>query len=115
MSERLVLVRNGVAEEEGIPILGDPFSPAGGAELLARVREVLARSRRPPLVRKYVCETCRDTHVMTLHREGDPSKDREVMCTRCPVPCQRCRAGGNGPYCAKTRCACACHGARGTR
>jgi hypothetical protein len=54
-----------------------------------------------------VCETCNDTHVMLLHR---PNGDvREVMCIRCPVPCQRCRSGGNGPFCEHTPCACECH------
>lgn len=52
--------------------------------------------------KKYTCETCKDTHMMTLG-------DREVMCTHCPVPCQKCRAGGNGAYCASTPCACTCH------
>lgn len=32
-----------------------------------------------------------------------------VMCTRCPTPCQKCRAGGNGPYCENTPCVCVCH------
>src|SRR5690242_17955735 len=55
-----------------------------------------------------VCSTCDDTHEMTLHRpNGD---ERKVMCTSCPVPCERCRAGGNGPYCTTPRCACDCHG-----
>lgn len=49
-----------------------------------------------------VCATCSDTHMM-------PFDDREVMCTRCPVPCQLCRAGGNGPFCENTPCDCACH------
>lgn len=49
-----------------------------------------------------VCEDCNDTHVRS---DGH-------MCTRCPVPCQRCRAGGNGPFCSSTPCPCACHRAR---
>ncbi len=49
-----------------------------------------------------VCTTCNDTHTMTLG-------DRSVMCTRCPVPCSRCRAGGTGAFCAATPCACSCH------
>lgn len=53
-----------------------------------------------------VCATCDDTHRMTLSRDGDA--DRVVMCTGCPVPCQRCH-GGNGPFCATTPCGCACH------
>ena len=48
------------------------------------------------------CKTCNDTHEM-------PLDDRMVMCTRCPVPCQSCRAGGNGPFCETTPCVCACH------
>lgn len=54
-----------------------------------------------------VCKTCNDTHRMTQAREGD--NDRVVMCTSCPVPCQRCRAGGRGAFCEKTPCRCACH------
>lgn len=54
-----------------------------------------------------VCMTCRDTHTMMLG-------DRDVMCTRCPTPCERCRSrtpgAGPGPYCATTPCACGCHG-----
>jgi chromosome segregation ATPase len=50
-----------------------------------------------------VCSTCNDTHLMSLG-------DDEVMCTRCPRPCQKCRAGGNGAYCSTTPCACDCHG-----
>ena len=53
------------------------------------------------------CERCGDTHVMTLHREGH--EDREVMCTSCPTPCQKCRQGGTGPYCETTPCGCECH------
>lgn len=48
------------------------------------------------------CETCNDTHRMT-------HGDREVMCTGCPIPCQLCRQGGNGPFCETTPCACRCH------
>lgn len=54
-----------------------------------------------------VCTICNDTHSMVLHRDGDA--DRVVMCTRCPVPCQRCRADGNGPFCETTPCPCECH------
>lgn len=56
---------------------------------------------------KPVCDTCKDTHWMPF---GEDRHD--VMCTRCPTPCQECRAGGNGPYCEKTPCGCACHAAR---
>jgi hypothetical protein len=52
-----------------------------------------------------VCSTCKDTHSMPLN-------GTEVMCTRCPVPCERCRRQDpQGPYCATTPCACGCHGA----
>jgi hypothetical protein len=47
-----------------------------------------------------VCKTCGDTHTMRL------GEDREVPCTRCPVPCERCRSGA---YCATAPCACECH------
>lgn len=52
-----------------------------------------------------VCSTCNDTHRMKLH-------GRTVPCTRCPTPCQKCRAGGNGPFCERTPCACECHAPR---
>ena len=54
-----------------------------------------------------VCATCNDTHAMVLHKDGDV--DQTVMCTGCPTPCQKCRQGGNGPYCGVTPCGCACH------
>lgn len=47
-----------------------------------------------------VCSTCNDTHRMTVG----------VPCTRCPVPCERCRSGPPpGPFCATTPCSCSCH------
>lgn len=55
-----------------------------------------------------ICKVCNDTHRMPWSNEDMP----EVMCTFCPTPCQRCRAGGNGPYCEKTPCSCSCHGGR---
>jgi hypothetical protein len=48
------------------------------------------------------CTHCGDTHTMQL-------EDSSVMCTWCPVPCQNCRAGGFGAYCAETPCLCDCH------
>ncbi len=48
------------------------------------------------------CETCNDTHSMSL-------RGSLVPCTRCPTPCQECRINGRGAYCATTPCACACH------
>lgn len=47
-----------------------------------------------------VCSTCQDTHRMELG-------DKEVMCTRCPLPCKDCK--GWGPYCVVTPCTCICH------
>jgi len=51
----------------------------------------------------FTCSTCADTHRMQIG-------DREVMCTRCPTPCQSCRsANGRGSYCEAAPCACKCH------
>jgi hypothetical protein len=47
-----------------------------------------------------VCSVCNDTHRM-------PSTG--WLCTHCPVPCQKCRIGGTGPFCATTPCGCDCH------
>lgn len=55
---------------------------------------------------KPVCSTCNDTHRMMWGEEGT---EREVPCTRCPTPCDRCRIH-QAAYCAKTPCGCACHG-----
>jgi len=54
--------------------------------------------------KKPVCDNCNDQHLMSSWEDCS-----EVMCTACPVPCQKCRRGGNGPYCETTPCACACH------
>ena len=52
-----------------------------------------------------VCSTCGDTHMMPFGENR-----REVMCTHCPVPCDKCiRPFGRGPYCETTPCSCACH------
>lgn len=48
---------------------------------------------------EYVCDTCLDTHLMVLG-------EREVPCTRCPTPCQKCRCGA---FCTTTPCPCSCH------
>lgn len=64
-------------------------------------QDIVARAGAP------ICSTCGDTHMMTLH--SDVGDEREVMCTRCPTPCQECRAGGNGPFCGSTPCDCPCH------
>lgn len=57
--------------------------------------------------RPRVCSVCRDTHKMTLHY--DNGDEQVVSCTHCPTPCQQCRFGGNGAYCATTPCSCKCH------
>jgi hypothetical protein len=73
------------------------------ARLITDVAEAEADpSSRWPIDRPPVCSTCNDTHAMTLG-------DRTVMCTRCPTPCQSCRAGGVGPFCGSTPCTCECH------
>lgn len=64
-------------------------------------------SGRQPYSASMSCKVCRDTHTMTLREDGH--EDREVMCTHCPTPCQKCRSGGNGPYCTSTPCECTCH------
>lgn len=50
---------------------------------------------------KPICKTCNDTHRVL--------DDQEVPCPNCPVPCDNCRKGGNGPYCDETPCLCECH------
>ena len=54
------------------------------------------------MAKKRVCQACRDTHWVWVG-------ERQLMCVRCPIPCYRCRAGGNGPYCENTPCSCECH------
>ncbi len=65
----------------------------------------------PPAAPQPVCETCQDTHLMWMHNSSGDLE--QVMCTRCPTPCEGCRSRGpgqaGGPYCATTPCACACH------
>lgn len=56
-----------------------------------------------------ICSTCKDTHRMEIYTIGNYDEVQTVMCTGCPVPCQKCRAGGIGPYCEQTPCACSCH------
>ncbi len=51
-----------------------------------------------------ICKRCNDTHIMISNEDG-----RNFMCTHCPVPCQKCRVNGNGPYCQHTPCDCECH------
>ena len=58
-----------------------------------------------PAPTSVVCQTCNDTHTMLL-------RDRMVACTRCPVPCAKCRQrrkGAPGAFCAVTPCGCTCH------
>jgi hypothetical protein len=62
----------------------------------------------PPGDEAPICSRCNDTHRMPASDPG-PFGDGTWMCTGCPVPCQRCRGGGNGPYCANTPCSCECH------
>lgn len=58
----------------------------------------------PAIAQGPVCTRCNDTHRMQLG-------DREVACTFCPVPCQKCRGGGGlDAYCGAWPCPCACHG-----
>jgi hypothetical protein len=74
------------------------------AEVLCELRRIIrdgAVAGEPGLtVAVPVCTTCNDTHVMPA---------TGYACTHCPVPCQSCRADGNGPYCTTTPCTCACH------
>lgn len=51
-----------------------------------------------------VCNQCGDTHTVWI-----TGIERMVMCTACPVPCDKCRKDGNGPYCSTTPCTCDCH------
>ena len=51
--------------------------------------------------KEVVCGVCNDTHMVHI--------EHEVMCTSCPSPCSKCRAGGTGPFCETTPCPCDCH------
>jgi len=42
-----------------------------------------------------ICKTCNDTHRMYLGEEDD---SREVMCTHCPSPCEKCGGKPLGPF-----------------
>lgn len=89
--------------EDGLPTIAAAQSVAEAAVRLATICARLdayglaARDLQPP-----VCSRCNDTHRMGP--DGAP-----FMCTMCPVPCQECSSGGNGPYCETTPCKCACH------
>jgi hypothetical protein len=54
-----------------------------------------------------VCSACGDTHTRFIGEWGP------VMCTLCPVPCEKCRRKKPGDipsaYCVSTPCSCACH------
>lgn len=55
--------------------------------------------------KKYTCSACKDTHLV-----DDSRYDQQIMCTRCPSPCEKCRGGnGRSPYCKTTPCYCPCH------
>lgn len=59
---------------------------------------------------RQICKTCKDTHrVPAPEGKTGPFGDETWMCTDCPIPCQECRAGRNGPYCERTPCKCDCH------
>lgn len=60
----------------------------------------MSRESMQPI--KPVCSTCNDTHWV------DTERGRQ-LCQHCPVPCQSCREGGNGPFCSETPCSCECH------
>lgn len=74
---------------------------------IAAAKEKVERAKLA-MVAFFACTTCGDTHRMSLRGELVP-------CTRCPVPCAKCRSGAGvpgqplGAYCASTPCACACH------
>lgn len=71
---------------------------------ITRDEAIDAAGKEPP-PRKPVCKACNDTHQMPAW----DSRGAIWMCNRCPGPCQRCHAGGNGPFCETTPCACEYH------
>ena len=82
--------------------LGGPEQPAE--------RPIALLDRAAPEPRVVVCSLCNDTHkVPTPEGDHGPFGDGTRMCTSCPAPCQKCRAGGTGAYCEHTPCSCACH------
>jgi hypothetical protein len=50
---------------------------------------------------KVVCKICNDTHQMWL-----TVLERNVLCTACPVPCDKCQQGA---FCKEIHCSCSCH------
>lgn len=51
----------------------------------------------------FVCEYCCDTHSV-----WSQLLERNIMCLRCPKPCDSCKDFPN-PYCKETPCICDCH------
>lgn len=84
----------------GLPLYPPPMEMYHARDYIARVI-----TEHHADVRKPVCEQCGDTHQMEL-------RGAIVACTRCPVPCEKCRMGGTGAFCEHTPCACACHKGR---
>lgn len=98
----------------------EPYEHIDNTMTCRKVRDAIARKfkeilacigpageERDPAGRKPVCDRCNDTHWVTWRRDGEV--ERRVMCQFCPLPCQQCRACGNGPFCEKTPCPCECH------
>lgn len=83
----------------------------GSSDPVKDIETALENARSSETAPKPVCDTCKDTHWMYFGEDHD-----DVMCTRCPVPCEKCRSrtkgGGGGPFCAQTPCACDCHAAK---
>lgn len=85
--------------------VGPRPSPAAAGQQPHRPRlrkpldPVAMRGNAPP-----VCRRCNDSHWVF-----DSHAQHLVMCTACPVPCDKCRQNGTGPYCATTPCSCDCH------
>lgn len=77
------------------------------ADACAQVASASARELERQ--RPSVCSSCNDTHVMALG-------ERDLMCTRCPTPCEACRGrtmfGVPTAYCASTPCSCSCHASK---
>lgn len=83
-----------VAEFDRWRNTADPF----GKPLVRLVEARLRLDAKPTPV----CSQCNDTHWV----ETEYGKR---MCQYCPIPCQKCRVGGNGPFCETTPCSCECH------
>lgn len=86
-----------------------PCKPHAGFRVERRVLSrpidpVVAEASKAGRAGPYACGDCLDGHRVWSYK-----RETWEMCTRCPTPCQTCRAGGTGPYCAATPCGCACH------